>query len=281
MAHENIHFELQPGSPDRGHWFTERGNLWKMEVRSYLNSKAVLVDGENCILRSNNPLVVPNDDVVFLGKTGGGKRRVITFYSLLSGTTLIDAFGTEGGPSLATLQVHVVGLPGDKPSFVALDGPHTALNSPDTPVPYKLKQTITVKPGERAEDFLKKVDPGSRHLAISCHGTPDGVLLIGEGLNKKNADQFGILLPTAVSVIWIGGCSVAGTVDGVEFCKQIAKQAAAYVVAPGIVIPPTRPGIGRVELFERSLPHYFNRIGEAITAAEFFKQSTTLGFKVE
>ncbi len=276
-----VHYAVAPGATAVKYDFTSKGNLWFVEIHRFKYGKALLVDGKGMTVISNNPGVVPNDAAVFKGKTGAENPRTIEFYGLSEGTSLIDAFITEGGDSQATLQVHVVPLPGAKASWIKLDPPTATLNASDTPVPYQMKDTFEVKRGEKAADFLAKVPKGTNHLTFSCHGKPDGVLEIGENLDKSNVDAFKKLVDVKLKVIWIGGCSVAGTTQGDDFCKNIARNAKCYVVAPGITLPPVKPPLGHVELFSGSLPHYINPEGNLISASDFFKKHTDLGFKVQ
>jgi hypothetical protein len=276
------HYEpIRSGAPSAQYKFEASGALWLMEVGQYKYGKIALVDGAGLTVNSNNPLVVANEEFIFKGRTGLDNPRTIEFFGLSEGTTMFEARQSEAGPVVAFLQVHVKGLSGKAPTWIALDAPHAAFNAPDTPVPYKLQHNSTINYGENLADMVKRVPEGAKHLVISCHGQPHGVLLIGENLSIDNVKDFSLFKKIGLKVIWIGGCSVAGTPQGTEFCKAIAKNAGCYVVAPGLTIPFVRPPMGRVELFARSLPKYIDPNGNPISPPEFFKQHPKLGFKVE
>ena len=98
---------------------------------------------------------------------------------------------------------------------------------------------------------------------------------------SDDAELFARLRGVVTGVIWFGAYSVAGSIDGMAFCQKIAKLSGCYVVAPGITVSSSKVGHNEIELFSRSMPHYFAPDGEkAIAPSEFFKLDRALGFKL-
>ena len=275
------HFEVVPSAPPDHAEYTASRWLWLIRIKQYKYGKIALVNGENLVASSNNPLVVPNDDLVFKGKTGLESRRIIDFYGLSSGTTMLE-IRTLGGDFRFALQIQVTPVSGKLASFVALKAPQQALNSHDTPGPYQMQYTERINAGENAAAIIKKIHTGVNHVAISCHSFTPGVLAIGETIHKDNVSAFGDLRTnTGAQVIWIGACSVAGPAEGVNLCKEMARRSGCYVVAPGIGSAAIKTPVGRIDFFGASLPKYFDPKGETIPATQFLKLGSELGFTIE
>lgn len=79
-------------------------------------------------------------------------------------------------------------------------------------------------------------------------------------------------------VIWLGACAICGPPQGIELCKTLARSAGCFVVAPGLTLPPTTTGVNEIDVFTRSLPHYFDREGKQISYQAFLKQQGELAF---
>jgi hypothetical protein len=275
------HFEILPGAPPDYHEYTESHWLWLIRIKQFKYGKVVLVNGENLIASSNNPLVVPNDDLVFKGKTGSERRRIIEFYGLSQGTTMLEIKDVHGNLKFA-LQIQVTPISGKVPSFIALKAPQQALNSHDTPGPYHMVHTETVKGGEKAATIVGKIAAGVNHVAISCHSSKPGVLEIGENIDASNVKAFADLrAKTSARVIWIGACSVAGSREGMSLCKEMAQKSGCYVVAPGITAPAIKTPLGRVEFWGPLLPHYFDPKGNSLNQSQFLMLASELGFTIE
>ena len=272
------HWEQISGAPPANYDRTDSGWLYFIEIKQYQYGKIALVDGGGLIVASNAAAVVPNDSIVFKGRTGLEKRRTIEFYGLTEGTSMIEARNGEGGSLEIVLQVHVKPAPGTGPIWIQLDSPQTALNAERISVPYQMKNTFKIGGGEKAVDVLKKVPAGTKHLTISCHGKPEGILELGESFNKDNVDTFATLKDIKLLVIWLGACSVAGTPEGEAFCQKIAKNAGCYLRAPAITCPFVKPPIGQVELMKFS--KYIDPEGKTINEMEFLKKQSVLGFKI-
>jgi hypothetical protein len=276
------HFDILPGAPPDRHERTPSGWLVAIYVKQYKSGKVLLIDGENLVVSSNNSLMVPNDDSVLKGKTGTESRRVIEFYTLSSGGAYLDARRWDGQLAFPGLQIHVSPVSGKYPSFIALKAPQQALNSADTPGPYHMMYSESIKSGEKAADIIGKIHTGVNHVAISCHSFTPGVLALGEGLSIDNVDVFRDLrINTSARVIWIGACSVAGPPEGMNLCKEMAKRSGCYVVAPGIGVAGIKTPVGRIDFFGPSFPKYFDPKGELIAGTEFLKLGGELGFTIE
>jgi hypothetical protein len=275
------HFEIVPGAPPDAFQRTPSGWLWYIQVKQYTRGTIALVNGEGLTVSSNNPVVVPNDDLVFKGKTGSERYRVIEFYTLNHGTALLDVRDARGTVAFV-LQVHVSPVSGRVASFIALKAPQQALNASNTPIPYHMVYTATIRRGEKAADIIAKVHSGVNHLAISCHSSSPGVLEIGENIDKDNVAAFADLRTnTGARVIWIGACAVAGSTQGLALCSEMAKRSGCYVVAPGILAPPVKAPVGSIEFWDHLLPHYFSPKGEAMPADQYLLLGNDLGFTIE
>lgn len=288
------HFEIGPGNdePNVKWWMTSRG-VWGCEVGQYEKVRIVLVNGEGLPVRSNNLSVVPNDEAAFKGTFGFDQRRVIEFRTLSVGTALIEvreggleSYAADGKPitslgNLATdFQVKVTPQPRVMPTLVRLDPPQTALNAPNVR-PYRMTFTHEIPWSSSAEEVLAKVHPSSLHLAISAHGDP-GIISLGRGFSMRNVDAFKVLADTAprLRIIWAGACAIAGP-PGIDFCRTMARNAYAYLVAAGMtVVESHQLTDGVAEWIGPSLPHFFDPDGNLMTEPEFTKLQFTLGFTI-
>jgi hypothetical protein len=287
----STHFEAVPGIPGAKYNYTGSGAVWLVELTQYQHAKIALIDGAGLLVRSNNFKVVPNDEANFKGAMGYGQRRIIEFYTLDYGTTMLEVknsgatsevFSNDNqnpGEVVATLQVRVRQSPA-KPTTVKLDRPQTALNAPNVTHRYMMTHSYLIDWSTSAEDMLAKVSPDSKHLAICAHGEPAAVS-IGRGLSMRNVDAFRALQASQVQVIWFGNCSVAGNPTGDAFCSTVARNAASYVVAPAMTLVGHLTGIDRIEWFGFSLPHFFDYLGRLIEVGDFVKLHKDLGFTIE
>ena len=265
--------------------------VWRIRIYEGRTAQIALSDGAGLKVTSNNSVVVPNDPSVFMELASSGGKRIFQFYGLSSetaqrsGTSIIEARSSSGSV-VAYVQVQVSPLSG-KRAFFELESPQIAVNMSDSPVQYDMKSNIKATYGMSAQDIINKIKTygGPYHLVFSCHGTADPSkggpkLECGGGFNWSNIDLWKQLYPSVIHCIWFGSCSIAGTADGVEFCKAIAKRTGCYVVAPGITLPPVKVGKNQIEVFTRSMPHYYNREGEAMGQTQFFALQPKLRFKM-
>jgi hypothetical protein len=265
-------------------------SVWRIRIKERQVGRVALLNGGGLTVRSNNSQVVPNDATVFkTTQLASGPTRIVEFYGLSPGTSMIEAY--DGGDVATYIQVQVSALGGPL-SMIELDPFQMALNSWDTPVPYKMKYNKQVPGNMDPQSIINEVvaKTSMKHLVISCHGEADPqkgpFLALGSGFRMEHADLFQQLYPVVTSVIWIGACAVAGSAEGIQFCKRMAKASGCYVVAPGITIPRSVVGINQVEMFANSMAHYFDPDGNAIggtgvaAGTEFFKLGQQLGFRL-
>jgi len=269
-----------------GKYDVKGGALWRVRVNEGQRGRVFVSEGTHLKISSNNSQVVPNDASVFNVTDTQGKSGVLNFYGLSAGISMLEARDAQGSV-VAYVQLEVDSISG-KRAYFQLDQPSMSLNAPDTPVRYQMKYSLKVSKDTSVDEVIAAVATKShlRHLVISCHGYGDSsqgpFLVIGKGFREvKDAKKFTPLYSVlAGGVVWIGACSVCGTVAGVDFCKGIASAAGCYVVAPGITLPAMPVGINQIEVFTRSLPHYVEPTGKLISQSEFFKLDQKLGFKM-
>jgi hypothetical protein len=281
-----------PPAPSAGVTYDHQAgsaSVWRIRLSEGRTAKIALVDGADLEVSSNNGSIVPNDPSVFK-ETRTGASRIIEIYGLsaesssTAGTAMIEA--KRGGTVVAYLQVQVSSLSGTH-AFFELTGPHMALNSTDTPVPYTMKYKKTYSHATSADTIIGDVvgNASLNHLVFSCHGTADPSkggpkIELGSGFDSNNMKVWNRLYPAVVHVIWFGACALAGGANGVEFCKSVAKRAGCYLVAPEITLPPMKPAINQVEVFTRSMPHYFTPTGDQISGTAFLRKQADLKFKL-
>ncbi|MEP7048919.1 MAG: hypothetical protein ABJB12_01140 [Pseudomonadota bacterium] len=233
-------------------------------------------------ISSNNSQVVPNDAGVFDLTEVQGKNGVLELFGLSAGTAMVEARDSSGNV-VTYVQVQVESI-GGKHAYFKLAEPSMAINAPNSPVKYATHVTKTIPFGTDAADVLDLVAKQSnlRHLVMSCHGYGDPdrgpYLDLGSGFRDEQADLFAAIRPAVTGAIWIGACSVCGTQRGVDFCAKIAKASGCYVIAPGITLPPMKVAHSQIEVFTRSMPHYFARDGRLISQSAFLQLDKELGF---
>jgi hypothetical protein len=278
-----VHESVQRGDCS----FTDSGWFYKMNMKKGTFAKFYLLDGDALTGLSNNPVVVPNSDAAFLGKTGSGPKRVVEIYGLSKGITLIG-FSAAGATSpVVTMQIEVVELPGSRPSFVAF-GASTAfaLNSSEIPVgsryDFGSTRTRIVSSGP-PENLFDPVPNGIEHIAINCHGqmSADGItLFIAGNVSRSNCSGVFAKLKgkAAGGVIWIGGCEVGADND---FCKAAVQASGCYVVAPAITLPLVRIPANQIDFFGGSMPKFFNQAdGNPMKADDFLQKQKDLDFRI-
>jgi hypothetical protein len=274
-------YDSQPGST----------SVWRIRMYEGRTAQIALADGVGLKVTSNNGSVVPNDPSVFKELASSGGKRIFEIYGLSSETSsrpghaMIEA-RSSAGSVVAYFQVEVSSI-GGKRAFFELEAPQIAVNMSDSPVIYDMKSDIKATYAMSAQDIINKIKSygGPYHLVFSCHGTADPSkggpkLECGSGFTWSNIDLWRQLYPSVIHCIWFGSCSIAGTTDGVEFCKAIAKRTGCYVIAPGITLPPVKVAKNQIEVFTRSMPHYFNREGDSMSPTQFFLLQPKLRFKM-
>ena len=263
---------------------TETGHLYKVTVTEGAFGRVELTEPAGLSVTSNNPKVVPMDDAVFRRTNNGGVMQ-IDFYGL-SGTDTSMLEARRNQELVAHLQLHVQSI-GGKRAFFQLEEPQLALHAPDTPVKYKLKYAEMVARDKSAEDigYLVARRTAVNHLVISAHSAVDRGVFLDLGTGFRTAQDFEVLgkacYPAVRHVIWLGACAICGPPQGIELCKTLARSSGCFVVAPGLTLPPATTGVNEIEVFTRSLPHYFDREGKQISYQAFLKQQSELAFSLK
>jgi hypothetical protein len=275
------HFSV-PSSNPSGNYDIRSGAVWRLRINEGQRGRIAIRDGARLEIASNNGQVVPNDDAVFVLVEQVGNNAVLELFGLSAGTSMIEARDASGSV-VAYVQVQVASI-GGKHAFFKLNQPSMALHSPDTPVKYDMKYVKTVPFNVSPADALDFAVQKSHlaHLVFSCHGSGDGnpYLVLGTGFRDEDAAAFGALRSVVSGVIWIAACALCMSSSGVDFCSRIARASQCYVVAPGITIPPMKAGHSQIEVFTRSMPHYFDRDGKLIGQSDFMRLDHELGFKL-
>jgi hypothetical protein len=268
--------------------FTDSGWFYKMNMKKGTFAKFYLLEGDSLTGLSNNPVVVPNSDAAFLGKTGSGPKRVIEIYGLTKGITLVGFYAAGSTTPVVTMQIEVVDLSGSRPSFVAF-GADTAfaVNAPDIPAGFRYDFGPTktrIVPGGPPENLFDPVPNGTKHVAINCHGqmsTGSGLtLFIAGNLSRSNCnDVFGKLKAKAAgAVIWVGGCEAGADND---FCKAVVQASGCYLVAPAITLQMVRVPANQIDFFGASMPKFFNVTdGTPMKADDFLQKQRDLNFRI-
>ena len=283
----NTRFAKHESFPTADCEFTDSGWFYKMRMKKTTTAKFYLVDGQGLTAYSNNPVVVPNSDAVFTGKTGQEQKRTVEIYGLSPGITLIGFTAAGSIDPVVTMQVEVVDLPGSRPSFVAFSAKSASLNAPDVAAfgRYQLDSAklVTGGPPENLFDF---VPTGTQHIAICCHGQMnfrgvDGItLFIGGNVTRGNCtDVFKNLKAKCDGgVIWVGGCEAGSDND---FCKKAVLASGCFLVAPMITLPTVHVPRGMVDYFAESKIKFFNRgSGDPMVASDFLLQQKDLQFRI-
>ena len=99
---------------------------------------------------------------------------------------------------MVTMQVEVVALPGNKPSFVKFTAKAAALIGPNLHNPYQLDFTQTITGGS-PENLFNSVPSGTKHVVLNCHArmnakvdgrTVDGItLFIAGNVGRVNCSE--------------------------------------------------------------------------------------------
>jgi hypothetical protein len=275
-------FELHPSYPSNKCYRTETGWFWKIDIVRGTFGKFFLVDGAGLIGASNAVFIVPNSDAGFIGKTGQEARRTVEIYGLTKGICFTEFRAPGSSDVVVYMQVEVVELPGDRPSFVKPTAPAAALVGPGLPSQYQLNVNRTVSSGP-PESLFDPVPSGTMHVVLSTHGqmSADGInLSIAGGITRANCSAVFTKLQSKGSqgVVWISGCD-AGSDN--EFCKSAATASGFYVVASAIAVPVIRIPAGMIDYFERSMIKFFNKDkGELMKGSDFLLKQKELQFSI-
>lgn len=129
--------------------------------------------------------------------------------------------------------------------MILIKTPSLALHSYNVPgYKYKLGKTVMLPAETSVWDLVGEILTAAaeapngflENVVINSHGLPGG-LLIGRNhyLNYSSAYLFGVLdNPPSVGTIWLVACEVAksaGGGEGFQFCRELAYEANAAVVA--------------------------------------------------
>jgi len=274
----------------------------RMVVAPGQSAEIALCAADGLAVRSNNPNVIENP----IPERPGSGGRFLTIRPKLgvtSGGAYID-FGVlnpdgwswaPGSPWPGTLLVNIEPRT-TKPAaegLVQLSTPSLALNSHDTPVPYKLESTQRIGPGTSAEEVMSiAAKAGLKHLVFSCHGyvshspekgITDSTISIGAGLNSGNAGLFSKLKSAMHGgVIWAGACAIG---NDNETNKKRAAASGCFFVAPVLFMAP-RPGAPKppahhIDMYRRFYPKVFSPYGDLIAWDAFVEHNAgSLGFKI-
>jgi hypothetical protein len=286
-------FSPHPDIPRTNYQFTDKGWLWKLDMKVDAIGKVILQDAAGLTIQSRNMIVVPNSPAVFKGATSNEANRMVEFLGLSNGITMLDVTDGTKPDAIISLQVEVKPVPNRKVNFVAFDGASVALNSNDTPVPYSLQTTKRITGGP-PESLFDAVPAGTKHVAISCHGqmhpTADearrGIqtrgleLFIAGGITNDNCDAVFSKLNSraAGGVVWLGGCEAGADLG---FCNKAAKASGCFIVASSITLPPIKVPPGQIEFFPGNMIKFFNRTGAGlISKLEFMSKAKDLKFHI-
>jgi hypothetical protein len=278
------------------------GSVGRMVVAPGQSAEIALCAADGLAVRSNNPNVIENP----IRERPGSGGRFLTIKpkaGVTSGGAYID-FGVlnpdgwswaPGSPWPGSVLVNVEPR-ATKPAaegLVRLSTPSLALNSHDTPVPYKLGSTQTIGRGTTAEDVVSIAAAKGRlkHLVFSCHGyvshsdgtITDSTISIGAGLNRANVGLFSKLKHTmAGGVIWAGACAIGN--DNDTNMKR-AAESGCFFVAPILFMAP-KPGAPKppehhIDMYRRFAPKVFSPFGYLIAWDVFVKDNAgKLGLKI-
>jgi hypothetical protein len=268
------------------------GSVGRMVVPPSGSAEIVLCCADALAVRSNNPNVIKNPIPERLGD--GGRILTIT-PAATTGGAYVD-FGilnpdgwswAPGSPWPGTLLVNVEAraAPPAPDGLVELGVPSLALNSHDTPVPYKLKFNHTVSSGMSARDVIGLATAKGRlkHLVFSCHGyisyvdhkITDSTISIGSGLNKDNVGLFSELKKSmSGGVIWAGACGIGNDNDT---NKLRAANSGCFFVAPVMYMTmkpgSKRPGENMIDMYRRFSPKVFTPPDGALIGWDSFVAS--------
>lgn len=280
------HFTVPPGARPAPYQVDNKiapGSVWRLQIPLFYSLEVALYGGAGLWVKSNNPGVVPQWQAS--QERVSGDLRILPLFGRDVGVSMIET--GAGGSLWVSLQVQVVAR---KPTHIALEPPHMALNgtytSSHVTLPYNLlhnEYIPEVGPNgswpPSAQEIINKVKGKLplKHLLFNCHGVP-GFLDIGGGFRHKDAGLFS-QLGGRVGVIWIRGCSFAGSSEGQQFCADIARNAQAYVVAPVMHTPQQKKmPTGAIE-YEQNMPRVnAPPDGGLVSWRDFCSRGQTLGF---
>lgn len=154
-----------------------------------------------------------------------------------------------------------------------------------------MSSTRVVPWAEGAEEMLKKVPRGSRHLVFNCHGFragkkedfPAAHLSIGTAIHLGNVGAFSQLRELhELKVIWLQSCNIAGAGEGNELCQRMADASGCYVVAQEKSIPIIAAPANHVYDAASQTPLYFkSQSREKVWRGDFFALDRELGFELK
>jgi hypothetical protein len=178
-----------------------------------------------------------------------------------------------------------VGGGGNKNDFIMLAQPSLAFNAAGLPVRYQMDTTTPVASGATFSSLIAAAAAKGKlkHLIFNCHGEVDKAsgavkLLLGTGATSANNADFSKLSGN-VGVIWICGCLAANSTPGLADCRERAKNAGAYLVAPAWLMTAGGGDLpkGHMDMNARFMPHVFTPTGGDMTWGGFLAMGPTLG----
>jgi hypothetical protein len=169
--------------------------------------------------------------------------------------------------------------------WIKLESPQVALNAPNVKR-FAMKYSPVIPWDWNADRILGEgVPKGVRHLVFNCHGYASRPgfgaphLSLGTVLHPGNVGAFDQLMRMdTLLVIWISACNIAGSADGMGFCKAMAKRSGCYVVTQSLSVPDAAVRAGHIENYSYAMPAYINPAGDLVTPSAFFAKGGELGF---
>jgi hypothetical protein len=258
------------------------GSVWRARIPRLRSLEIALYGGAGLWVRSNNPGVVPQWQAN--QERMSGDLRILPLFGRSAGVSMIET--GAGGTVWVSLQAEVVDR---KVLHIALQPPHMVLNgtygSAACTDPYDLlyKEYIPESgpnntPPPTAQEIIDKVKARLplNHLVFNCHGAP-GYLWIGGGFRQTDAGLFS-QLNGRVKVVWIRGCSCAGSAVGQQFCADIAQYSKSHVVAPIMHTPQYRKLPPSTLEYEQNMPRVNAPGGGLVSWLDFCCMGQRLGF---
>jgi hypothetical protein len=178
--------------------------------------------------------------------------------------------------------------------WITLEPPSVVLNAPNV-AKTKMTRSPVVPWDKSAHEMLKEyVQSGDKHLVFNCHGYASrenfgtAHLSIGTVIHLGNVSAFSQLDSFGLKVIWISACNLLGGAGAVpggpsageEFCKNMAKNAGCYVVAPTMAVTQNVKA-HHVEDTAGAMWKYFAPDGSYVGRLAFIKLGPQLGFEYE
>jgi len=165
--------------------------------------------------------------------------------------------------------------------------PQIVFNAPNVK-PFKMTHARVI-PWDWSVDqmFDQALPMGARHLIFNCHGFPTKPdfqtphLSIGTVIHPGNISAFQKLFGMLdLWVIWISSCNIAGSEDGLNFCKDMAKISGCYVVAYGFPVPDEVNKQSQLKDYTNSMPKYIEPSRNLMRRDDFLKLGPKLGFEL-